>query len=46
MRIERKFTKSGTSPYTDIPFRSATSEIRNPNGGLVFSAADIDVPEK
>ena len=44
MRIERRFTKSGASPYAEIPFRSATSEIRNPDGGVVFSAADIDVP--
>ncbi len=46
MRIERRFTKSGTSPYADLPFRSATSEIRNPDGGVVFSAKDIDVPAK
>ena len=46
MRIERRFTKSGASPYAEIPFRSATSEIRNPNGGVVFKAEDIDVPAK
>ncbi len=46
MRIERRFTKAGTSPYAEIPFRTAISEIRNPNGGVVFSAADIDVPAK
>ena len=44
MRIDRRFTKAGASPYADIPFRRATSEIRNPDGGIVFQAADIDVP--
>jgi ribonucleoside-diphosphate reductase alpha chain len=46
MRIDRRFTKAGASPYADIPFRRATSEIRNPDGGIVFQAADIDVPAK
>jgi ribonucleoside-diphosphate reductase alpha chain len=44
MRIERRFTKSGHSPYADIEFRKATSEIRNPDGSIVFRLADIDVP--
>ena len=44
MRIDRRFTKTVASPYADIPFRRATSEIRNPDGGIVFQAADIDVP--
>lgn len=45
MRIERRYTKAGQSPYAEIPFRKATSEIRNPDGSVVFRAADIDVPE-
>ncbi len=44
MQIDRRFTRAGASPYADIPFRSATSEIRNPNGGVVFCARNIDVP--
>ncbi|MDF1609838.1 vitamin B12-dependent ribonucleotide reductase [Hoeflea sp. YIM 152468] len=44
MRIERRFTKDGQSAYADIEFRKATSEIRNPNGSIVFRLADIDVP--
>ncbi|WP_083656254.1 vitamin B12-dependent ribonucleotide reductase [Mongoliimonas terrestris] len=44
MRIERRFTKDGQSPYAEIEFRSATSEIRNPDGSVVFRAADIQVP--
>ncbi|GLK80928.1 vitamin B12-dependent ribonucleotide reductase [Methylopila turkensis] len=45
MRIERRYTQAGQSPYATIAFRKATSEIRNPDGSTVFRAADIDVPE-
>ncbi len=44
MRIERRFTKPGQSPYAEIEFRKAVSEIKNPDGSTVFRAADIDVP--
>jgi ribonucleoside-diphosphate reductase alpha chain len=45
MRIERRFTKAGQSPYADIVFRAATSEIRNPDGSVVFRLENIEVPE-
>ena len=44
MRIQRRFTNEGESPYTAIEFRTTSSEIRNPDGSVVFSAADIEVP--
>ena len=44
MRIVRRFTKAGQSAYADIEFRKATSEIKNPDGSIVFRLADIDVP--
>lgn len=44
MRIERRFTKQGQSAYAEIEFRKATSEIKNPDGSIVFRLADIDVP--
>jgi ribonucleoside-diphosphate reductase alpha chain len=44
MRIERRFTKAGQSPYAEIEFRKAVSEIRNPDGSIVFRLEDIDVP--
>src|SRR5262245_18640166 len=44
MGIERRFTKSGQSPYAEIEFRKATSEIKNPDGSIVFRLARIDVP--
>ncbi|PWJ79436.1 ribonucleoside-diphosphate reductase class II [Pseudaminobacter salicylatoxidans] len=44
MRIERRFTKEGQSPYAEIEFRKAISEIKNPDGSIVFRLDDIDVP--
>src|ERR1700758_4910990 len=46
MRIERRFTKEGQSPYADIAFRLTTSEIRNPDGSVVFHAENVEVPEQ
>jgi len=45
MRISRHYTKKNQSPYQEIAFRSASSEIRNPDGSVVFSAEDIEVPD-
>src|SRR5271156_3959162 len=44
MRIERRYTKDGQSPYAEIEFRLTTSEIRNPDGSVVFHADDVEVP--
>ncbi|HUH83321.1 MAG TPA: vitamin B12-dependent ribonucleotide reductase, partial [Stellaceae bacterium] len=44
MRIERRFTVAGQDACAGIEFRSASSEIRNPDGSRVFHQADIDVP--
>jgi ribonucleoside-diphosphate reductase alpha chain len=44
MRIERFFTEEGQSPYADIEFRETSSEIRNPDGSLVFAAESVKVP--
>jgi ribonucleoside-diphosphate reductase alpha chain len=44
MRIERRYTKEGQSPYADITFRLTASEIRNPDGSVVFRADDVEVP--
>ncbi|MBE1237808.1 vitamin B12-dependent ribonucleotide reductase [Phaeovibrio sulfidiphilus] len=45
MRFERFFTLPDVCPYDSIPFRTATSEIRNPDGSVVFRAENILVPE-
>jgi ribonucleoside-diphosphate reductase alpha chain len=44
MRFERHYTKAGQSAYAGIEFRKATSEIKNPNGSIVFRLEGIDVP--
>ena len=44
MRIQRQFTSAGSSPYDDIGFRVTSSEIRNPDGSMVFSQDSIEVP--
>ncbi|HKM72597.1 MAG TPA: adenosylcobalamin-dependent ribonucleoside-diphosphate reductase, partial [Stellaceae bacterium] len=44
MHITRRFTTAGQDPYATVPFRTATSEIRNPDGSLVFQAEGIEVP--
>ncbi len=45
MRFERRYTTAGQSPYAAIPFRKALSEIRNPDGSVVFRLDGISVPE-
>jgi len=44
MHIRRHFTIEGCSPYAGIEFRSATSEIRNPDGTVVFRQENLEVP--
>lgn len=44
MRIERRHTTSGQSPYAGIDFRLTTSEIRNPDGSVVFKLDNVEVP--
>lgn len=44
MRIARLFTDPAGSPYDGIQFRTGTSEIRNPDGSIVFRQDQIEVP--
>jgi ribonucleoside-diphosphate reductase alpha chain len=44
MRIERRYTKPDQSPYAGVAFRTTKSEIRNPDGSVVFSQDGIEVP--
>ena len=45
MKIARHFTTDGAaSPYDGIEFRTTASEIKNPDGSVVFSHSDIEVP--
>ena len=44
MHIQRYFSRAGGSPYDGVEFRAATSEIRNPDGSVVFRRDDIEAP--
>jgi ribonucleoside-diphosphate reductase alpha chain len=45
MRIERRYTKDGESAYAGLKFRLTTSEIKNPDGSIVFKLDNVEVPE-
>jgi len=45
MKIERKFTKAGQDAYADIEFVTTSSEIRNPDGTVVFHLENVEVPK-
>ena len=45
MKIERRFTTAETGAYGSIGFFTTTSEIRNPDGTVVFRNDAVEVPE-
>ena len=44
MKIPRRYTTEGQSPYHGIDFDRRTSEIKNPDGSTVFRQDGIAVP--
>ncbi|MEZ5827857.1 MAG: vitamin B12-dependent ribonucleotide reductase [Hyphomicrobiales bacterium] len=46
MRIQRRFTEPGRSPYETIAFRESQSEIKNPDGSVVFALERFLVPSR
>jgi len=44
MKIERKFTQAGQDAYAELEFVTTSSEIRNPDGTVVFKLDDVEVP--
>ena len=44
MKIERKFTKVKTGAYGEIEFKTTASEIRNPDGSIVFALENMEIP--
>jgi ribonucleoside-diphosphate reductase alpha chain len=44
MKISRRYTREGQSPYAGIEFDLRTSEIKNPDGSTVFRQEGIAVP--
>ncbi|MDQ1847820.1 vitamin B12-dependent ribonucleotide reductase [Gemmobacter fulvus] len=45
MKIERKFTTETTGAYGAMSFSTTLSEIRNPDGKVVFRNEAVEVPE-
>ena len=45
MKIDRKFTRAGAGAYAGIAFATTASEIRNPDGRVVFRLDAVEVPE-
>ncbi|MEM8692213.1 MAG: vitamin B12-dependent ribonucleotide reductase [Pseudomonadota bacterium] len=46
MKIERKFTRSGQDAYAELDFVTTLSEIRNPDGTVVFRLDEVEVPAR
>jgi len=45
MRIKRQFTVKKQSPYDNFTFKKISSEIKNPDGSVVFSLQNFEVPD-
>jgi ribonucleoside-diphosphate reductase alpha chain len=45
MQLKRLFTTAGKDPLSSIKFVKRRSEIKNPDGSLVFRMDDVSVPE-
>ena len=45
MKIERKFTTDSAGAYGEISFVTMVSEIRNPDGTIVFRNDAVEVPQ-
>ncbi|MEP3299716.1 MAG: vitamin B12-dependent ribonucleotide reductase [Pseudoruegeria sp.] len=44
MKIERNFTEAGRDAYAALTFTETSSEIKNPDGTVVFSQPNLEVP--
>ena len=44
MKIERTFTKAGKDAYAELEFTTTSSEIRNPDGTVVFKLEGVEIP--
>jgi len=44
MKIDRRFTKDNQDAYDEVEFGRTRSEIRNPDGTIVFELNGIEVP--
>ena len=46
LRINRRFTEAGKSPYDLIEWSRRDSRITNPDGSVVFEMADAEIPAR
>jgi ribonucleoside-diphosphate reductase alpha chain len=46
MHIKRLFTKTGEDPLSSFNFVKRVSEIKNPDGSIVFKMEDVYVPDQ
>lgn len=46
MHIKRFFTEQGKDPLSSFEFVKRTSEIKNPDGSIVFKMENVSVPEQ
>jgi len=44
LRIERRFTTEGVSPYDTVEWSIRDSRITNPDGSIVFEMLDAEIP--
>ncbi len=44
MKIDRKLTQAGKDAYAALEFSTTTSEIRNPDGTIVFKLDEVEIP--
>ncbi len=45
LRIERRFTTEGVSPYDTVEWSRRDSRIANPDGSVVFEMTDAEIPD-
>ena len=45
MKIARNFTHAGQDAYAEVGFRTTRSEIRNPDGTVVFKLDNCEIPD-
>ena len=45
MKFTRFFTEDKSDVYNNLKFKTTSSEIKNPDGTIVFRAPEIEVPE-
>ncbi len=46
MKVDRRFTGEGTSPYDQFSYTTKSSILRNPDGSVVFRMDEVEVPSQ